>query len=190
MNKKTRQNYPVLVNILYYANNVGLSNLKAQTISHISSRSVDVISRKNINQNQNVNTWSGVKVKLIGSARLLNSLSPMTRDKTGELTVRLNSWLLSLKFRSEDEMNKAGVEYMLNVTRTLSVPLFPEYADSSDKESTTEGGISTWARTLDRASLFSSEAVSRLMLEVLRSSILLPDTEKTRPAVISSSGIF
>ena len=97
----------------------------------------------------------------------------MTRDKTGELTVRFNSWLASPKFRSEDEIKRAGVEYTLNVTRTLSVSLLPVDSCSIDKESTTEGGMSTWAKTLDSTSSWS-EAVLRLTFEVLRSSRLLP----------------
>ena len=119
-------------------------------------------------------TVSGLNVKLINSSKPLMSPSPITRDKTGVLTVRFISSLVSLKFRSDDEMNRAGVEYTLNVMRTLSLPLSPDEIGSNvDKTSTTEEGMSTLARTLESASS-SSEALSRLMFEVLRSSMLLP----------------
>ena len=112
----------------------------------------------------------------------------MVRDKTGVLAVRFISFV-SLRFMREDEMNKAGVEYTWNLMRTLSLLLLPGEIDRDDNVSTIEGGMLTWARTFV-SEVSISAVLSRLMLEVLRSSMLLPDTEKTSPCVTSLVGTF
>ena len=119
---------------------------------------------------------------------------PILREITGELADRLKPSLSALIVRNDLEMNRAGVENTLKLTRTYSPLPFdgdPESGAVDEMTDETEGGMLTWAMMSGLVAMTSSRSswVGALMviLDLVRSERLDPASESTRPRIKSSA---
>ena len=145
--------------------------------------------------------WTGigltinvVKVKLMFSVKADTFPWPILREITGELADRLKSSLSALILRNDLEMNRAGLENTLKLTRTYSPLTFdgdPESGAVDEMKDETEDGMLTWAMMSGLVAMTSSRSswVGALMviLDLVRSERLDPASESTRPLIMLSA---